>query len=75
MLEVVGYDSLQSLVDATVPEAVRDRDALRLPAAADEAAVLAELRERAAANQVTVPMIGLGYSGTVTPAVIARNVL
>ncbi|MGY1652533.1 aminomethyl-transferring glycine dehydrogenase [Geodermatophilus sp. SYSU D01119] len=75
MLEVVGYDSLQSLVDATVPEAVRDRDALSLPAAADEAAVLAELRERAAANRVTVPMIGLGYSGTVTPAVIQRNVL
>ncbi|MGX5656175.1 aminomethyl-transferring glycine dehydrogenase [Geodermatophilus nigrescens] len=75
MLEAVGYDSLQSLVDATVPETVRDRDALSLPAAADEAAVLAELRERAAANRVTVPMIGLGYSGTVTPAVIQRNIL
>ncbi len=47
MLEAVGHDSLQSLVDATVPEAVRDRDELSLPAAADEAAVLAELRERA----------------------------
>ncbi|PWW24342.1 glycine dehydrogenase (decarboxylating) alpha subunit /glycine dehydrogenase (decarboxylating) beta subunit [Geodermatophilus normandii] len=75
MLEVVGYDSLQSLVDATVPEAVRDRDGLSLPPAADEATVLAELRERAAANEVSVPMIGLGYSGTVTPAVIQRNIL
>ncbi|MGY1731636.1 aminomethyl-transferring glycine dehydrogenase [Geodermatophilus sp. SYSU D01045] len=75
MLEAVGHGSLQSLVDATVPEAVRDRDELSLPPAADEATVLAELRERAAANQVTVPMIGLGYSGTVTPAVIQRNVL
>ncbi|WP_369256777.1 aminomethyl-transferring glycine dehydrogenase [Geodermatophilus amargosae] len=75
MLEAIGYDSLQSLVDATVPEAVRDRDGLSLPPAADEAAVLAELRERAAANEVSVPMIGLGYSGTVTPAVIQRNVL
>ncbi|MGR7027347.1 aminomethyl-transferring glycine dehydrogenase [Geodermatophilus sp. URMC 62] len=75
MLETIGYDSLPSLVDATVPETVRDRDALSLPPAADEAAVLAELRERAAANEVSVAMIGLGYSGTVTPAVIQRNVL
>ncbi|SFT56666.1 glycine dehydrogenase (decarboxylating) alpha subunit /glycine dehydrogenase (decarboxylating) beta subunit [Geodermatophilus amargosae] len=75
MLEAIGYDSLQSLVDATVPEAVRDRDELSLPPAADEATVLAELRERAAANEVSVPMIGLGYSGTVTPAVIQRNIL
>ncbi|NEM06974.1 aminomethyl-transferring glycine dehydrogenase [Geodermatophilus normandii] len=75
MLETIGYDSVQSLVDATVPEAVRDRDELSLPPAADEATVLAELRERAAANEVSVPMIGLGYSGTVTPAVIQRNIL
>jgi glycine cleavage system P protein (glycine dehydrogenase) len=75
MLQAIGYDSLQSLVDATVPEAVRDRDELSLPPAADEATVLAELRERAAANEVSVPMIGLGYSGTVTPAVIQRNIL
>src|ERR671920_2374175 len=64
-----------SLVDATVPGGVRDRDDLSLPPAADEATVLAELRERAAANEVSVPMIGLGYSGTVTPAVIQRNIL
>src|SRR3712207_1610947 len=75
MLETVGHDSLQSLVDATVPEVVRDRDELSLPPAADEAAVLAELRERAAANEVSVPMIGLGYSGTVTPAVVQRSIL
>jgi len=52
-----------------------DRDELRLPAAADEATVLAELRERAEANEVVTSMIGLGYSGTVTPAVIQRLVL
>ncbi|MEX5720252.1 aminomethyl-transferring glycine dehydrogenase [Geodermatophilus maliterrae] len=75
MLETVGHPSLESLVDACVPEPVRDRDALSLPPAADEAAVLAELRERAAANEVFTSMIGLGYSGTHTPAVIQRNVL
>src|SRR3712207_2291941 len=67
--------SLQSLVDATVPEAVRDRRPLDLPAADDESAVLAALRERAADNEVFTSMIGLGYSGTVTPAVIQRVIL
>jgi glycine dehydrogenase len=75
MLEVVGHSSLASLADACVPEGVRDRTPLDLPAAADEATVLAELRKRAAANEVFTSMIGLGYSGTITPAVIQRNIL
>ena len=75
MLAAVGYDSLQSLVDATVPEAVRDRSPLDLPAAADEAAVLAAAARARRANEVFTSMIGLGYYGTVTPAVIQRTVL
>ncbi|MGY1810750.1 aminomethyl-transferring glycine dehydrogenase [Blastococcus sp. SYSU D00669] len=75
MLAAVGYDSLDALVDATVPEGVRDRAPLALAPAADEAAVLAQLRERAADNDVYTSMIGLGYHGTVTPAVIQRNIL
>ncbi|MEU2350659.1 aminomethyl-transferring glycine dehydrogenase [Modestobacter sp. NPDC049651] len=75
MLAVVGHPSLASLVDAAVPDSVRDRTPLDLPAAADEAAVLAALRERADANEVFTSMIGLGYSGTVTPAVIQRTIL
>src|SRR4051812_24543234 len=65
MLAVVGYDSLDALVDATVPEDVRDRTPLAVPPAADEVAVLAQLRERAEANEVYTSMIGLGYYGTV----------
>src|SRR3954453_16758564 len=75
MLATIGFDSLDALVDATVPEDVRDRTPLALPPAADEAAVLAQLRERASANEVYTSMIGLGYYGTLTPAVIQRNVL
>jgi len=75
MLAVVGHSSLASLADACVPEGVRDRSPLDLPAAADEASVLAALRERASANEVFTSMIGLGYSGTVTPAVIQRTIL
>ena len=47
----------------------------RCPAAATEAEVLAELRALAARNTVTVPMLGLGYAGTITPPAIRRNVL
>jgi glycine dehydrogenase len=75
MLKAVGHDSLESLVDACVPEGVRDRTPLDLPAAMDEAAVLELLRQRADANDVYTSMIGLGYSGTVTPTVIQRTVL
>ncbi len=75
MLSVVGHKTLESLVDACVPEGVRDRTPLDLPAAMDEAAVLALLRERADANDVYTSMIGLGYHGTFTPPVIQRTVL
>src|SRR4051812_3784370 len=75
MLAAVGYPSLDALVDATVPEGVRERAPMSLPPAVGEAAVLAQLRERAAANEVYTSMIGLGYHGTVTPAVIQRNIL
>jgi glycine dehydrogenase len=75
MLAAVGYPTLESLVDACVPEGVRDRTPLDLPVAEDEAAVLALLRERADANDVYTSMIGLGYHGTVTPPVIQRTVL
>ncbi|MCW2581963.1 MAG: gcvP, partial [Klenkia sp.] len=75
MLAAVGHDSLASLVDACVPEVVRDRAALDLPEALGEAEVLAALRERAAENEVFTSMIGLCYSGTSTPSVIQRNML
>jgi glycine dehydrogenase len=75
MLKVLGYDTLDALVDAAVPGSVRRLDALDLPPAVSEHQVLAELRARAAHNAIGEPMIGLGYSGTITPGVIRRNVL
>ena len=75
MLKVLGYTSLDALIDAAVPGNVRDLSELELPPAASEQAVLAELRRLASSNVVGEPMIGLGYSGTVTPGVIRRNIL
>ncbi len=77
MAEVIGVGSLEELADRAVPPAIRadGSAAATLPEAATEPEALAELRALAARNTVTVPMIGLGYHGTVTPAVIRRNVL
>ncbi|MEU7924331.1 aminomethyl-transferring glycine dehydrogenase [Micromonospora sp. NPDC049107] len=75
MLEVVGHDSIDELMDAAIPEVIRWHGTLDLPDAATEAEAIAELRALAARNTVAVSMIGLGYHGTHTPAVIRRNVL
>ncbi|MEO0586505.1 MAG: glycine dehydrogenase (aminomethyl-transferring), partial [Planctomycetota bacterium] len=75
MLQVVGYDSLEGLIDATVPAGLRTTEPMALPAAASEGEALAELGELAAQNRVMRSMIGQGYHGTATPAVIRRAVL
>ncbi|XVX18600.1 aminomethyl-transferring glycine dehydrogenase [Actinomycetota bacterium] len=75
MLAVVGRDSLDALTDAAVPAAIRAQRELAIEPADSEAGVIEELRARAGANRVVTSMIGLGYYGTVTPAVIQRNVL
>src|SRR6187399_1337062 len=75
MLAECGYESLDALVDAAIPAAIRDRRELDLPPAASEAAALAELRALAAKNRPMTQMIGLGFHDTLTPAVIRRNVL
>ncbi|WP_251141083.1 aminomethyl-transferring glycine dehydrogenase [Cellulomonas dongxiuzhuiae] len=75
MLATLGYADLDALVDAAVPAAIRTQRPLDLPAARSEEEVLAALRGIAERNQVLRPMIGQGYYGTVTPAVIRRGVL
>ncbi|MEU9514788.1 aminomethyl-transferring glycine dehydrogenase [Micromonospora sp. NPDC048169] len=75
MLETVGYGSVDELMDAAIPEVIRWHGTLDLPAPASEREAIAELRALAARNTVAVSMIGLGYHGTHTPAVIRRNVL
>jgi len=75
MLQAVGYPSVDALMDAAVPRGIRVEAAAVLPAAASEREALAELRALARRNRVRRSMIGLGYYGTVTPAVIQRNVL
>ena len=75
MLETMGYPSLDAFVNAVVPDDIRLRTPLDLPAARSEAEVLAELRAIAAQNRVFRSYIGMGYHDTLTPPVILRNIL
>ena len=75
MLDRLGFDNLDSLIDAVVPKGVRSDVLHQIPAAGDEAAVASELRRLAAMNDPGEAMIGLGYHPTITPAVIRRNLL
>ena len=75
MLKLLGYSSLDALMDAAVPERIHEAPMDDLPPALGEAAALTTLRELAARNNPGVAMIGLGYHPTITPPVIRRNVL
>ncbi|KQX07415.1 MULTISPECIES: aminomethyl-transferring glycine dehydrogenase [unclassified Leifsonia] len=77
MLTELGYDSLESLMSAAVPASIAIGEHLTsvIPEAATEREALAELRSLADQNTVRTSLIGLGYYGTITPAVIKRNVL
>jgi glycine dehydrogenase len=75
MLGLLGYPSLEALIDAAVPAQIRLRRPLQLPAARSEHEVLAALKEIASQNQVFRSYIGMGYQDCITPPVIQRNIL
>lgn len=75
MLEGVGAKSLEALMAETLPASIRQKAPLDLGAALSETEALAHMRALASQNQVFTSMIGQGYSGTVLPAVIQRNIL
>jgi glycine dehydrogenase len=76
MLDLIGVASLDELARLTLPPGLADSEAVPdLPAPATERQALAELRERAGRCHPRIPMIGMGYHGTVTPPVIRRSVL
>ncbi|MEO8945975.1 MAG: aminomethyl-transferring glycine dehydrogenase [Gemmatimonadaceae bacterium] len=75
MLSAIGYDSLDALIDATIPKSIRFRSALSVPAARTEAETLALLRGMAARNSLFRSFIGMGFSDCVTPPVIQRNII
>src|SRR5207253_9590077 len=75
MLQTVGYDSLDSFIDTVIPQGIRFRSELNLPAASSEYETLKELRSIAQQNRVMRSFIGMGYSDCITPSVVQRKVL
>ncbi len=74
MLNTVGCDSLASLIDRTVPAAIRLARPMRTGEPEDEYSATQRLRTIASKNKVLRSFIGMGYHDSVTPAVIQRNI-
>src|SRR5436190_17039874 len=75
MLEVVGAKTLGELMGETLPGSIRQKTPLDLASPLSEAEALAHMRGLASQNEVFTSLIGQGYSGTILPAVIQRNIL
>lgn len=75
MLNAIGIESVDALMQTVVPENIRLSKLLDLPQAVDEPAVLEQLKQWASQNKVMRSYIGQGYYGTHTPNVILRNIL
>src|SRR5438876_4937909 len=75
MLASVGAKSLSELMGQTLPSSIRQKAALDLGPALSETEALGHMSALAARNQPFTSLIGQGYSGTILPAVIQRNIL
>jgi glycine cleavage system P protein (glycine dehydrogenase) len=75
MLATLALETIDDLLDSTVPSNISDGHHLATPEARSEAEALAQLAERAGQNKVLTSLIGLGYYNTITPPVITRNIL
>lgn len=75
MLDVLGFKTISELMAKALPGGLVESRALHLPSPVSEVEVLRDLRRLADLNVAIEPMLGLGYNGTVTPAVIRRNLI
>src|SRR5690606_25230003 len=75
MLNTVGVDSLNELIDQTVPANIRLKNAMNLPVAKSEFDYLNSLKQTASKNKIFKSYIGQGYYGVILPSVIQRNIL
>jgi glycine dehydrogenase len=75
MLATLGLKSLEDLTEKAVPQSIRTKRELELPAARGEFEALKDLKAIAARNKVRRSFIGMGYYDCITPPVIQRNIL
>ncbi len=74
MLAVVKANSLDQLIEETVPTPILTNKELDLPEALSEYEYLQEIKQKATKNRIFKSFIGMGYHGTITPTVILRNI-
>ncbi len=74
MLESIGVDSLDAMIDKTIPDQIRTDAPLSVPDALSEQDYLEHIGKIGRKNKVFRSFIGQGYSGTITPSVIKRNI-
>ncbi|MEI8045882.1 MAG: aminomethyl-transferring glycine dehydrogenase [Bacteroidota bacterium] len=74
MLKVIGVDTLDQLINETVPSSIRLLKPLNLPAGLNEYEYLNHIKTLASKNKVFKAYIGMGYYNTITPGVILRNI-
>ncbi|MBT8071060.1 MAG: aminomethyl-transferring glycine dehydrogenase [Gammaproteobacteria bacterium] len=75
MLRTLGLESLDALIESTLPPSIQLEEPLALAESKDEFTTLADLRKIADLNVLKHSMIGMGYHDTITPTVILRNIL
>ena len=75
MLGSIGVDSIDELIAKTIPQKLRDSNQAITTAPLSETETIATLKTIASKNVVATSLIGQGYYGSITPTVIARNVL
>lgn len=74
MLEKLGFNSLEELLDSAVPTSIRLPQKLVMDAPMSESEALANLKDIMSKNKVLKSFIGMGYYEVLTPQVILRNV-
>src|SRR6478735_4652483 len=75
MLALLGYATLDELIDATIPAPIRLRRPLAIHDRRSEHEALAAMRAIASRNRIFRSFLGYGYADTLTPPVIQRNIL
>ena len=75
MINEIGIDSIDELIEKTIPESIRSTSKLGIGDGLDEFSYLQKTKDIANKNKVYRNYIGTGYYGTVTPSVIQRNIL
>lgn len=74
MLEIIGAQNLDHLIEETIPDIILNNKEINLPERLSEFEYLHHIKKLASRNKIFRTYIGQGYTGTITPPVIQRNI-